>query len=534
MRAPSPLSPITFALVALALLASPASAEPLIYEGHLAGLPANAAQVDLRFTLYADPEADDPVWISDDLRLPVDDGRFVAELQEGPDGPLEPYHFAGSRWLEVSVLPPGEAAVPLSPRQRIGWTPTAFDPTVKSRAADGVFLISVHCGGGAHAAGAMARFDDLGAAVGWLDDKRIAEGTTVRIAVRSDCTLDETLRVAHPDGRRIEIVGDPDGLEPPILSFSDDGVIVGAGDRLGLLSGFRIRREPSAAEGPTSWGIKAEQGGMIMADDLTVQGFFYGIVAENGGLIVDPTDNSGPLVAIENGTGFGAYWGGVIRAYRAEARDNTRDGMSASGNGTLVSSYAVATGNDSTGFSAAHAGVMRIVHSVSEANGVDGFAATLNAHMYADYSLSRGNGNDGYSAGSSATIDASISVSEDNDIGYYANINGALLAGSSFSILNARSALWASYQGHISFPCRDWEPRHEELNPRGLPVGPPIQMPEDPAEDAVAIRSITEGVIRAPGCPAGGQALPAEGRQLDGASGHLEHPAAGPACCEAP
>ena len=49
MRAP----PCLLALAALAFAAS-AAAEPLIYEGHLDGLPEDAETVDLRFALFSD------------------------------------------------------------------------------------------------------------------------------------------------------------------------------------------------------------------------------------------------------------------------------------------------------------------------------------------------------------------------------------------------------------------------------------------------------------------------------------------------
>ncbi len=530
MRAP----PCLLALAALAFAAS-AAAEPLIYEGHLDGLPDGAATVDLRFALYAEPAAGEPVWVSDDLTLDVDDGRFVAELQDGPDGMLEPYHFAGSRWLEVTVLPPDAEAVTLAPRQRIGWTPSAFDPTIKARSDDGIFLVSVHCGQGAHAPGAAMRFDDLHAAVRWLDDKRIAEGTTVHIAVLEDCALPEALRIEHPDGQQIELVGEPGGLEPPILSFAGDGIIVGRGHRLGSIRGFRIHRIPARPDGPVSWGLKVEQGSLVFADDLTVSGFFYGIATESGGTIIDPTSNEGdPLIAVANGTGFGAYWGGNIRAPYAEAHGNHGPGMTASGNGTLHSTHATAEGNHESGFVAVHGGVMRLVHSAAVANTHHGFVVSRSGHMYADYTTSEANEQQGFMATVGGSMDASISIAERNNIGYLATTSGVISASRSYSVENAAHALQSILQGMIYFRCGAWSDREGQQNPGGPREGPYLSMSDPPAANAGAtIHADDEGVVDALGCTPNGEVIAVNGDRLT--RGHVAHPsAAAMLCCGVP
>lgn len=116
-------------LPALALLAAlpTANAQPLIYEGTLTGLPPAAAAVTLRFTIYDAPIGGVAWWTSGDLLLPVDEGRFVAELEAGPNGPIAPIHVSGQRWLEVIVVPPAAPDVILTPRQRIGRVPQALE-----------------------------------------------------------------------------------------------------------------------------------------------------------------------------------------------------------------------------------------------------------------------------------------------------------------------------------------------------------------------------------------------------------------------
>ncbi|MCB9527715.1 MAG: hypothetical protein H6701_04835 [Myxococcales bacterium] len=114
---------------ALALLAAlpTANAQPLIYEGTLNGLPPAAQTVTLRFTIYDAPIGGQAWWTSGNLVLPVDQGRFVAELEAGPAGPIAPIHVSGQRWLEVIVVPPAAPDVILTPRQRIGRVPQALE-----------------------------------------------------------------------------------------------------------------------------------------------------------------------------------------------------------------------------------------------------------------------------------------------------------------------------------------------------------------------------------------------------------------------
>ncbi|MCA9539231.1 MAG: hypothetical protein KC620_10120 [Myxococcales bacterium] len=493
-------------LIVAVLSAAPAVAEPLIYEGELTGLADDAETVDLRFALFADPDDGQPVWVSDDLTLtvqhmPAGQARFVAELEQGPNGMLQPYHFAGSRWLEVAVLPPGQAAVPLAPRQRVGWTPSSFDPTLKGRPGDGIFLMSVHCGQGAHAEGAVERFDDLLDAVHWLDDKRIAEGTTVRIAVRGDCPMQGALRLAHPDGLHIELVGDPDGLEAPLLTFPTDGIMVTDGHQLGLVQGLRIRRDPAGPDGPVSYGLSASRGALLRADDLEVEGFYYGISAEDGGVIIDPT-NDGPLVARANGSGFVAAWGGLLRAFEPQALDNTGAGFTTSGNGTFASGNAIARANGGVGFRANHGSVMRVYESIAEGNAVQGFLAQDNSHMYVDYSWALGNTHSGFQTVASASMDASATTAEHNEgVGYFATSNSVLSAPGSYSVENQDGEVWSERGSFIRFDCTARTERANQLNPDGEPPARPIVRARDADERTVApVYAIHEGMVDANGC----------------------------------
>src|SRR5690606_3860530 len=91
----------------------PRVAPAITYQGELLrdGRPA-AAPVDLRFRLYTDPIAGDPVGPQLELLSAQLDpnGRFSVELDFGPDAFNEEV-----RWLEIDVAEPGGPFTTLAP-----------------------------------------------------------------------------------------------------------------------------------------------------------------------------------------------------------------------------------------------------------------------------------------------------------------------------------------------------------------------------------------------------------------------------------
>lgn len=528
MRAP----PLLVALTGL-LLAASAAAEPLIYEGQLDGLPPDADTVDLRFALFADPAAGDPVWVSDDLTLDVIEGRFVAELERGPDGMLEPYHFAGSRWLEVTVLPPGAEAVTLAPRQRIGRVPFSFDG-MTLHGPNGVYDITVDCPDNPQdrpQAGAFASIHD---ALAWLADKRIASTSRVRISVVSGRCYDQPpLRVTHPDGRRIHIVGDAGEnangeVIRPTIEFASGGLSVVDGAELGLVRGL-IFSGPGIDGG--THGVLVGANARLDFDDIEVENFLICLYATDGGIALD-RGGIGPLRVSGCRDGVLANNNALIYANDIEATENTEGGIRATVNSTVSTASAVSAGNGQYGFRATHGSVMELYYPTARENGFQGFLSQQNSHMVASYAWSHDNVGGGFQASLGGTIDAGSSTAERNASGYRASSMGAISAGRSYSVDNANHQVHAQTQAYVDFDCADRTARAEELNPDGPPPPSKLAGPEP-------LHTESEGVIYAFEC----DGVPAErvyGRALRDFVGRVDFPGhivtrnASPPCCGVP
>ncbi|MCB9527808.1 MAG: hypothetical protein H6701_05315 [Myxococcales bacterium] len=479
--------------------AGEAAAEPLIYEGRLAGLAAGE-QVSLRFALYDAEEGGADVWLS--APMPVaggDGGHFVAALEDGPRGRLRPDHFRGARWLEVTVLPPGGAAVVLTPRQRIGRVPLSFDGMTISGATrrdDGrwVHEMRVSCDPDPPA----GHFHDVSEALAWLSDKRIATDTVVEIRVVSRvCGAHPPIEPRHRDGDRIEILGGAPGEAlRPQLFFEGSGLLVADGARLGRFAGFHLVGPGTGRE--RDRGVVADTGGWVGVDDVIVEGFHECYRATGGGVIWDATPVvDSPLVA----TGC-------------------RDGFAVSSEGIIRAQFARSVGNEGLGFQAALGGMLSAPHAVAEGNQSHGFLAQSGALAYVDYGASVDNAAIGFQASSNATMDATRTMASGNRSGYFAYSTGALMASSSQSVENAYGALWAERLGYLHFACE-------------AGAAPAIVPPAVPPGNGVNdIHAVEGGVIDARNCPRVASGVTVEGMSLQAAGGQLNHPdASAPACC---
>jgi hypothetical protein len=84
-------------------------------------------------------------------------------------------------------------------------------------------------------------------ALNWLAEHRIAGDASVEIRLDPGTyTFSSPLEVRHPDGDRIQIVGDPEFPESVVLEFAGTDAIVLRGD-LGLLAGVSVRASASTA-----------------------------------------------------------------------------------------------------------------------------------------------------------------------------------------------------------------------------------------------------------------------------------------------
>lgn len=482
-------------LLLVALLASTTSvaAAPLIYQGRIEGPPG--ARVDLRFALYDVEQGGEPVWASDVLDVARDaDGRFVAELEDGPDGTIRPHHFTGPRWLQVTVVPRAGDAVPLSPRQRIGWVPSGIEPRLEGRDGDGLFPISVHCGGGPHLADAAERFDDLYTAVRWLDDKRIGVGTTVRIVVRSDCEVGRAIDLTHPQGRQIEIVGDAHGLERPLLLFDGDAFRITAGAEFGLIAHLRLLR--SASDGWPQPGNAIEAtNGRLRIDDLDIDGFRHGILLRRGSHVTDPTSSADDAIVVRNSeSAFVAASYSHLSVDRSVAVNTQGKAYSAEYNSTILAYESRVDGpgsdrHENHAHHAAHASV-----------------------IYADGSRVSGVGGSAFYASANGFVDADQSDVTDAREAWRAATSGVVHGQRGYSA-ETPTAAYATRGGYVALSC----------SPRRGDDAPPPRLPFTAGDGGPApVVSDTQGMISMPNCDAD-DVLPEGVRMLEG---FIEHPGA--------
>ena len=134
-------------------------------------------------------------------------------------------------------------------------------------------------------------FPDVASALNWLNPRAIAPGVTVTIQVGPGTYSGQpTIDVSHPNGDRIQIVGDVLNPSEVVMEFSDSAVQVRDGAHLGGIDGFVLRwvsDDPSQlVAASNARGIHANRGGSAdVGPSMTVDGFFDCLHAENGSMI---------------------------------------------------------------------------------------------------------------------------------------------------------------------------------------------------------------------------------------------------------
>lgn len=140
-------------------------------------------------------------------------------------------------------------------------------------------------------------FETIDEALGALDAIRIPRGVTAVLKV--DCgehPQPGPLRVEHPQGHAIHIVGERSCGGRPVLRFDgSNGVWLTNGHQLGLLDQIKLSGDGEAG----AVGIKIGAGGLLrLGQSTTVANFSVGIEVTDGGKLVAAPSN-GPGVLIE-------------------------------------------------------------------------------------------------------------------------------------------------------------------------------------------------------------------------------------------
>jgi hypothetical protein len=233
----------------------------------------------------------------------------------------------------------------------------------------------------------------LAAALSGIAQWRIAPGAHVVFRL-ADGTYRQgaTLRVEHPDGARIQIVGNVDAPSQVRLVWParTDAIHVGSGQVLGGLDGVTILRnvpggnDNGAAD--NAIGLLAENAGVLQAGPaVVVDGFYYGAQARFGGVL----RVGGTVVLHAGDAGFFAYNGGHVEAREARAEDTSDaklglgSGFVAEYGGTIDASGARSTNNALAGFTALSGGAIVANGATASNNRRYGLYANTNGSIVA-------------------------------------------------------------------------------------------------------------------------------------------------------
>lgn len=234
-------------------------------------------------------------------------------------------------------------------------------------------------------------YADINAALRYLDDKYINNNVVVTIDVK-DCT-DQVyyypIEIAHPQGKQIEIIGNPADPNGCVLQFnSSNGFVVSGNYNVRKINGFHIKGNRN---GDTA-GVLADKGASVTLGASTkLTNFHNGVKAINGGKVYANT----VLSTQHTGSGFVSQYNGYIKADGSQSNDNILNG-----------------------YHALEGGKMHVHNSKAVGNNYHGYAAELTGHINARNSEATSNVEAGFFATGKAFLDAYRSAANKNDYGF--------------------------------------------------------------------------------------------------------------------
>jgi hypothetical protein len=304
--------------------------------------------------------------------------------------------------------------------------------------------------------GPTGDYADLPSALASLDGKVIAASAKVTIQIQDGTyTLAAAISIRHPDGDRIEIIGNTSDPAAVTLNFNRAGIGVGLGGRLGRLAGVTVANVGVPLEGgaPTV-GVVADAGYLSCAR-VVVTGYDRGFAALRGGTLscwwAQAENNgagfyteagylqAGGLSATGNGIGLYAAQGGYLWAGDqmhggpAWVANSTSDGVVAQG-GMIWAPGATVSNSGGAGFIARNGGVIEAGGAEATTNQGAGFKAEQSATIVAAWATATANVAEGYVAKYSSTIDTRSSTATGNGGAAYSPTPGTLSGDGSYLI----------------------------------------------------------------------------------------------------
>lgn len=252
---------------------------------------------------------------------------------------------------------------------------------------------------------------DLASALELLDDVWFVGGGGARIEV-SDGTWSVSLpvRPSHPQGDRIDIIGNPARPGNVVLACTDTACLDVSAGSLGVVDGITLRGTASvpgqvgvSLSGPfrvrlgedvqiedfSGAGILASGGGTVSASGVLVDGCNIGIRAEWGASILA----DGAVVTGSGDRGISAYRGGFVDASAATASDGAAFGISAEYGSFALAAGSLVEGFGQRGITAGDGGAVDASNAIVRNNGA-GLDAAIGSAIKAFGTLASGNDTD--------------------------------------------------------------------------------------------------------------------------------------------
>lgn len=220
-------------------------------------------------------------------------------------------------------------------------------------------------------------------ALSWLAPRRIASNAQVTIRVSPGRWTDHaTIVLDHLDGARIRLVGPPrvaEGAAATLEFVGRPGVVVKPGTHVGQIANLSLTFEgvPTASD----VGLLADSGAVAQVEGLTITGFFDGLRAQNGAVVVRPPSTPDLGFVDQTSNGAVAEYGATVRLRSASASGGTT-GFRAQFGGVFECEACTAESNTDGGFHALLGGVLNARKAISNGNRA-GFWSQANSTVFA-------------------------------------------------------------------------------------------------------------------------------------------------------
>ena len=222
-----------------------------------------------------------------------------------------------------------------------------------------------------------SQYGTIQAALGYLNNYRIASGTEVVIQVASNSvsgtvyTVSGQVSLYHPDGMSIRILGNVDDPSKCTLNFSTNGFWLYPGRSLLELNGFKLHCTAEKKNESSKLAITADGGTFNkVGPNIIVDNFYYGISAWHNGYV----DCSGVTVTNSGDCGIWSFIGSFVKCNDANV-SGSNDSINELGGGivaefssSIEANRAITHDNWLCGFSSISGSAIRAWSSVSYSN----------------------------------------------------------------------------------------------------------------------------------------------------------------------